>query len=251
MTAPATNELKRAGLSAARDARKQLAAFMSAVGTEEPELGRALSGVVASLFSAEVGDAAKIHECLGRANEGLREILEDPHWQSREDVGKAVSRALALVHPARTALARSLGDDPRFDDSTEPFLLTSSRIKASEPPPDEPERRITPRAELEVEVGLEGDNRFFTGVTGDLSPGGLFVATDTPLMVGTELVLSFVLPDGYRVATDATVAWVRAPRYRPDELPSGMGVRFERLSDADRNAIDHFLKDRPPFRYGD
>ena len=44
MSAAPTNELKRAGLSAARDARKQLAAFMSAVGAEEPELGRALSG---------------------------------------------------------------------------------------------------------------------------------------------------------------------------------------------------------------
>ncbi|MCA9610990.1 MAG: TIGR02266 family protein [Myxococcales bacterium] len=250
MSAAPTNELKRAGLSAARDARKQLAAFMSAVGAEEPELGRALSGVVAALFSAEVGDAPKIHDCLGRASEGLREILEDPHWQSREDVGKAVSRALALVHPARSALARALGDDPRFEDSTQPFLLTPSRIKPSQGP-DEPERRVTPRAELEVEVGLEGENRFFSAVTGDLSPGGLFVATDTPLMVGTELVLSFVLPDGYRVATDATVAWVRAPRYRPDELPSGMGVRFEQLSAEDRKAIDHFLKDRPPFRYGD
>ncbi|MEZ4340351.1 MAG: TIGR02266 family protein [Sandaracinaceae bacterium] len=249
MSAAPTNELKRAGLSAARDARKQLAAFMSAVGAEEPELGRALSGVVAALFSAEVGDAPKIHDCLGRASEGLREILEDPHWQSREDVGKAVSRALALVHPARSALARALGDDPRFEDSTQPFLLTPSRIKPSQPGRARASRHAARRAE--VEVGLEGENRFFSAVTGDLSPGGLFVATDTPLMVGTELVLSFVLPDGYRVATDATVAWVRAPRYRPDELPSGMGVRFEQLSAEDRKAIDHFLKDRPPFRYGD
>lgn len=251
MSANPANELKRAGLAAARDARKQLAAFMSAVGEADPDLGRAVSGVVASLFSAEVGDAEKIHDCLGRANEGLREILEDGRWQTREDVGKAVSRALALVHPARTALARSLGDDPRFDDSTEPFLLSAARIKPATPPADEPERRGAPRAELEVEVGLEGENRFFTGMTGDLSAGGLFVATDTPLMVGTELVLSFVLPDAYRVATDATVTWVRAPRYRPDELPAGMGVRFERLADADRKAIDHFLRDRPPFRYGD
>ncbi len=251
MSAPAQNELRRTGLAAARDARKQLATLMNDVATDEPDLGRALSGVVASLFSAEVGDAAKILECLGRANEALREILDEPRWQNREDVGKAISRALALVHPARTALGRALGDDPRGDDTTEPFLLTASRIKASEPPPDEPERRGAPRAELEVEVGLEGDNRFFSAITGDLSPGGLFVATDTPLMVGTELVLSFVLPDGYRVATDATVAWVRAPRYRPDELPAGMGVKFERLSAADRKALDHFLRDRPPFRYGD
>ncbi|MCB9593429.1 MAG: TIGR02266 family protein [Sandaracinaceae bacterium] len=250
MTSPATSELKRGGLEAARDARQKIAALMSAVATEEPELGKRLSGVVAALFSAEVGDLQKIHDCLSRANEGLREILDEPKWAAREDVAKGVSRALALVHPARSALARELGDDPRFEDSTEPFLLTSSRVKPSSPP-DAHERREALRAELEVEVGLEGANRFYSGVTGDLSAGGLFVATDTPLMVGTELVLSFLLPDGYRIATDAVVAWVRAPRYRPDELPAGMGVRFERLSDTDRNALSHFLKDRPPFRYGD
>ncbi|MBX3269285.1 MAG: TIGR02266 family protein [Sandaracinaceae bacterium] len=250
MSAPSTTELKRAGLAAARDARKQLAELAGAVGVDEPALGRAVSGVVASLFSAEVGDAERVGECLARASEGLNALLEDRAWRHREDVQRGLSRALALVHPAHRALARGLGDPSRVDD-TEPFLLTPSRIKPSQPPPDEAERRGAPRAELEVEVGLEGANRFFTGMTGDLSAGGLFVATDTPLVVGTELVLSFVLPDGYRVATDASVAWVRAPRYRPDELPAGMGVRFERLGDADRHAIEHFLRDRPPFRYGD
>ena len=251
MRSPATNDLERAGLEAARDARREVAALMRSVEDEHPELGKTLSGVVASLFSAEVGDAQKIHDCLERANYGLRRLLDEDRWVTREAIARGLSRSLALVHPARTALARALGADPRRGDGTEPFLLTSARVKPSEPPPGNDERRDARRAELEVDVAFEGDNRFFAGTTGDISRGGLFVATDTPLMVGTELTLSFVLPDAYRIATDATVTWVRAPRYRPDELPAGMGVRFDDLSAADRGALEHYLRDRPPFRYGD
>ncbi len=250
MSTPPTNELERVGLEAARDARREVASLIQAVADEHPELGKTLSGVVASLFSAEVGDAQKIHDCLERASEGLRRLLDDERWVTREAIARGLSRSLAMVHPARTALARELGKDRRTSDGTEPFLLTSARVKTSDPPPGA-ERRDAWRAELEVDVGFEGDNRFYAGTTGDISRGGLFVATDTPLMVGTELTLSFVLPDAYRIATDATVTWVRAPRYRPDELPAGMGVRFDDLSTADRGALEHYLRDRPPFRYGD
>jgi len=250
VSSPAIKELERAGLAAARDARREVAALMHSVESEHPDLSKTLSGVVAALFSAEVGDATKIHECLDRASEELRRLLDEDRWITREAISKAISRSLALLHSARTALARELGEKARIDDSTEPFLLTSSRVKPSEPPAGD-ERRDARRAELEVDVGFEGGNRFYAGTTGDISAGGLFVATDTPLIVGTELTLSFVLPDAYRIATDAKVTWVRAPRYRPDELPSGMGVRFEELSAADRGALEHYLRNDPPFRYGD
>lgn len=250
MTPPPGSELSRGALRAAREARREVAALMHAVESEHPDLAATLSGVVANLFSAEVGaEDDKLLGHLEQASATLGALLADERWITRDAVSKAMSRSLAHLHPARSALARSLGRGDR-DDQTEPFLLTSARVKRSSPP-DGDERRGARRADLEVEVGLEGNNRFYIGITGDISAGGLFVATDTPLLVGTPLVLSFVLPDGYRIATDASVAWVRAPRYRPDELPAGMGVRFEALSDTDRRALAHFLEDRPPFRYGD
>jgi len=251
VTPPIGSELSRGALEAAREARREVAALMRSAESEHPDLAATLSGVVANLFSAEVGgDDGKLLGHLEQANATLRALLDDDRWITREAVSKGISRALAHLHPARSALARSLGRTER-DDQTEPFLLTSARIKPSKPPPDADERRGARRADLEVEVGLEGNNRFYTGITGDISAGGLFVATDTPLLVGTPLVLSFVLPDGYRIATASSVAWVRAPRYRPDELPAGMGVKFEVLSDTDRRALEHFLEARPPFRYGD
>ncbi len=247
MSHPASTERKKGALKAAREARREVAGLMRAIADSQPELGKTLSGVVATLFSAEVGDSKKVHGSLTTASATLGGILEDDHWVVEQRVAKGLSRALAMMHSARHALGRELGIEAKREDATAPFLLTSARAKG----PSESERRRALRSELDVEVGLEGDNRFYTGSTGDISAGGLFVGTDTPLMVGTELVLSFVLPDGYRVATDAVVAWVRAPRYRPDELPSGMGVRFEDLGAPDKNAVEHFLSERPAFRYGD
>lgn len=246
---PALGELKKAGIGAAREARATLAALLDAVGDDHPQLASTLSSVIGALFGAEVADARKLLGSLGEAMGALRAVLDDDRWAADDDVARAISRALALLHSPRAALGAALGDGGGREE-TAPFLLTSARVKPGSPPDDD-ERRDAHRHELEVDVGLSGASRFYTGRTGDLGRGGLFVATDDPLAVGTGLVMSFVLPDGYRVRAEGVVAWVRAPRYRPNELPAGMGVRFERLEERDLHAIRHFLEQRPPFHYGD
>lgn len=240
------DELRRAAVGAARDARALLADLAP---LEDPALAEALPDVVAALFATEIGDAAKVLAALREAAARLRALLDA--CEAGSPAAAALSRALALLHPVQRELGRALDPSGERDDATQPFLLTPARVKPSTPPPGEDERRDELRLELEVDVGLEGDHTFYTGRTGDLSKGGLFVATDEPLPVGTELLLSFVLPDGYRVRADGVVAWVRAPRYRPDELPSGMGIRFVRLPSKHEHAIAHFLSQRPAFRYGD
>ena len=250
-TVTAGADLKRAGIAAAREARALIAELIEGVSDTHPDLAERLTHVVAILFGAEVADARNVYRALKNAMDAVREELDQGRWVDHPTVPTTLSRALAVTHSTKVELGRALGLEPRRADAlreetTAPFLLASNRVKRS----DAPERRAEPRVELEVEVGLSGDTRFFTGQTGDLSQAGLFVATDTPLAVDTELRLSFVLPDGYRVSTDGYVAWVRAPRYRPDELPSGMGVRFEALAERDVRAIGHFLTRRPAFHYG-
>ncbi len=58
---------------------------------------------------------------------------------------------------------------------------------------DGAERRTAERLELSADIGLHSATQFFTGLSGDISRGGLFVATWAPLPLGTEVV-SFVLP---------------------------------------------------------
>lgn len=237
---------RNAGIGAARDARRHIAGLIEVRGEEEPELARSLSTTVGLLFGAEIGDDKKLTAALGESLERLQDLLELPRWKDDEEVARALSRACAMLHPAYVELSRVGGRR----DITQPFLLTPHRIKASDVPPEQ-ERRESDRSEMLMEVGLEGANRFYTGQADDLSRGGVFVATDDPLPVGTEVTLSFVLPDGHRIATAAAVAWVRAPRYRPDALPAGMGVRFRELTPGDVEAIQHTLETRPAFHYGD
>jgi uncharacterized protein (TIGR02266 family) len=240
----ATEERRKAALGAAREARALLADLVERA---DSRLAAVISPIVGALFKAEVGDAPKVLAALDAAMERLRPLADAPLTQPQ--ITRTLSRSMALLYPVRTELARALGMGVR-DEITAPFLLDSTRIKPSSPPTDD-DRREDLRLEIEVDVGIEGDHTFFTGRMGDLSRGGLFVATDDPLPVETELLLSFLLPDGYRVTAEAVVAWIRIPRYRPDELPSGMGIKFVELSEKDAHAIGHFLKLRPAFHYGD
>lgn len=241
-----TRSRREAGIGAARDARRHIAGLIEVRGEDEPELARSLSTTVGLLFGAEIGDNKQLTAALGESLQRLQDLLEAPRWADDDEVARALSRACAMLHPAYVELSRA----GRRRDNTQPFLLTPHRIKASEPPADN-ERRQSTRSEMLMEVGLEGANRFYTGQADDLSRGGVFVATDDPLPVGTEVTLSFVLPDGHRIAAAAAVAWVRAPRYRPDALPAGMGVRFEGLPSEDVQAIQNTLESRPAFHYGD
>lgn len=111
------------------------------------------------------------------------------------------------------------------------------------------DRRDISRAEFSIDVGLHTASQFFAGISGDLSEGGLFVATYTPQPVGSELHLSFVLPGGTAIRTAAIVAWSRLGDGHDDNTEPGMGLRFYGLSDDDRRAIERFLKVRPPMIY--
>jgi uncharacterized protein (TIGR02266 family) len=111
-----------------------------------------------------------------------------------------------------------------------------------------PERRGEERAAFQVDIGLYSATQFFAGVSGDLSEGGLFVATYTPRPVGAEVHVTFVLPAMGGVATSveatAIVAWVRTPDGSGAE--PGMGLRFLSLGASERSAIERFMQLRPP-----
>ncbi len=78
----------------------------------------------------------------------------------------------------------------------------------------------------------------------DLSAGGLYVKTDSPLPVDENLTLRFTLPDQKgMVSCKARVAWVN-PKENPRKpgLPPGMGIQFVELSLEDMKSIRRFLE---------
>jgi uncharacterized protein (TIGR02266 family) len=109
--------------------------------------------------------------------------------------------------------------------------------------------RVHPRVELQVEVSLESEHNFYTGLSSNLSEGGLFVATETPLPLGTRLLVRFAL-EGAGSPIDAVgeVCWLR-PRSR--DFPMGFGMRFLEISAEALARVATFVASRDSIFYED
>ena len=107
---------------------------------------------------------------------------------------------------------------------------------------DEQQRRAA-RVPLEVEVTLEGDHNFFTGVAANISEGGVFIAMGHPPPVGTEVGFELVL-GGERFLVMAVVRWLRDERAASAGAPEGCGVRWVHLEDGAIEAIHRFIDAR-------
>jgi type IV pilus assembly protein PilZ len=84
------------------------------------------------------------------------------------------------------------------------------------------------RLPVAISIAYASDSRFLTDMSDDLSAGGLFIATDAVLDVGTQLELKLKPPGhllGLRLR--GSVAWVSLRGAR-----RGMGIQF--LFDSDR-----------------
>lgn len=99
---------------------------------------------------------------------------------------------------------------------------------------------------MRVEVDLRSEHNFYTGLTQNISSGGLFIATNLLLPVGSRLHVEFTLPDHQpAIESEAEVRWLRdATWLKHVEGEQGMGVRLLSLPDEAQRAIDDFLKAR-------
>jgi uncharacterized protein (TIGR02266 family) len=96
------------------------------------------------------------------------------------------------------------------------------------------EARGAMRAAVYANVDLYSEHNFWTGLSMNMSEGGLFVATHNVVNVGTMLILNIMLPfEQYPVVMLAQVRWTRAYSAQ-DEIPPGLGLQF---IDADAHAL--------------
>jgi hypothetical protein len=105
---------------------------------------------------------------------------------------------------------------------------------------------------------MKGSDRFFVdGVVcrihgtalrvANLSVGGMFVATELPLIAGQIVELELVLRDRSPFAALARVSWVNEPpNLKAPDLPHGAGIQITRIGMADKLALVDFLKRTPP-----
>lgn len=107
---------------------------------------------------------------------------------------------------------------------------------------DVTERRIHPRRSCRTKVVFEdetGDGIFYV-YSEDISMGGMFLASDIPVMVGSLLFLSIKLPPHKRPLR-ATGEVIRRAESSSSKS-GGMGVRFVGLSGFARKRIEEFLE---------
>jgi uncharacterized protein (TIGR02266 family) len=140
---------------------------------------------------------------------------------------------------------------PAPDDDEPPMFAAEERATRLSQPGDialrAPERRNSSRAPWLADLEFAEDAQFFTGLSLDISEGGLFVATYTPIPIGTRLVLCFELPDGTSVEARGEVRWVR-PEAMDGERP-GVGIKFTELPPDVRERIADICARQQPLYF--
>ncbi len=94
------------------------------------------------------------------------------------------------------------------------------------------ERRIEPRAPIELKVEYKKLNTFFADYTKNICKGGTFIRTRKPLDVGTEFVFKLAIPKLREpLSIRGQVRWIKregepSPEGVAADHEPGMGIRF-------------------------
>ena len=102
------------------------------------------------------------------------------------------------------------------------------------------ERRRNRRADMVVCIDYATVDEMFPEFTRDINEGGVFIETEKPKALGTQVTMHFNLPGSEeRIETVGRVVRISAG----DEFsPPGMGIEFDELSDGDREKIDAIVR---------
>lgn len=212
----------RARQTAARKRTEALSAFEAALANLE----KGMVEIEATLGHRETSVAALAREVIR---------LEGEHRARREAQARAMAEEARRAAEARAAGKRA----------SEAAASAGQRPAPAIPPPP-PNRRVYPRYRVELDVTLHSEHNFFTGFTENLSQGGLFIATHEYLPIGTELDLTFRLPNSREIRTRGRVRWIR--EYNPENVGAvpGMGVKFLELRPDDLALVSAFFREREP-----
>ena len=112
---------------------------------------------------------------------------------------------------------------------------------------DPSNRRRFTRIPLSLEVSIRFDdiNSFVSEFSSDLSVGGIFIKTQKPRKVGTEVKLSMNLQNGQKLieATGRVVRVVLAGDAYSGATP-GMAIKFMKLHPESKNIIKQCIEDQ-------
>jgi uncharacterized protein (TIGR02266 family) len=216
-----------------------------------------IAGAIAALFEAEQAGSdldgkASVKHAMGSLSQTMA-LLQD--LKSNHDGIATATTALAQVmsklYPLsqiatlRPSAAGNLASAKTV--ATPAAAEAAARIGAQAKPAAAAPAQHVPREKLEANVGATTESNFFVGFSGEVSEGGVFIATYATLDRGAAVEVLVTLPGNYQFTVPGQVRFVRDPMDMDSE--PGMGVRFEALSNEHRELILRFIRKRPPLFY--
>lgn len=102
--------------------------------------------------------------------------------------------------------------------------------------------RVVPRASVQVAVDIASEHNFWTGITMNISEGGVFVATHRLEPKGASLVVELTLPEDEKpILALAEVRWTRDYTESSD-APPGLGLKFVSIDSSALERIRAFVE---------
>jgi uncharacterized protein (TIGR02266 family) len=106
------------------------------------------------------------------------------------------------------------------------------------------EQRIHPRVEIQIEVNYKNLDLFYKNTVMNISQGGMFIKTDSPLPLGSEIDLEFTLPGQEKTITArGLVVWQhQLTQSTISSQEPGMGIRLKEISQQNLALIRDFVE---------
>jgi uncharacterized protein (TIGR02266 family) len=121
----------------------------------------------------------------------------------------------------------------------------SAQANQPEVRPSEPNKsadRMDHRVPIQLLVDYKAEGHFLFDFCRDLGSGGVFIETNRPLSAGSEIDLTFTIPDSKEtLRTKAKVIWSQSPIQGRNDVNVGMGVQFTQFNDTERRKLDEFV----------
>jgi uncharacterized protein (TIGR02266 family) len=229
------------GAQTARNAREELGKALATL-QQDPKIPQDVMSVasniaqaVGALFEAEKAKEERagkgaVRTALGSLSQTMA-LLQDVK-SGHPGVGVAtatIAGAMSKLHP----------------------LTNIPSMLPGRPPSVPPVASGGPREMVEANVGASSETNFYVGFSGEISEGGVFVATYATLEVGTAVSIHVSLPGGFEFKVPGRVHFVRDPMDMNDDAEPGMGLKFEALPPDHRELILRFVRKRAPMFYDD
>lgn len=245
------------GAQVARGAREELGKALATL-QEDPNtpqdvmsVAQNIAQAVGALFEAEKARDEKVGKvsvrtALGSLSQTMA-LLQDVK-SAHHGVGVAtatIAGAMSKLHPLTAVPSIAPGRPPSAPPAAHGHGHHAIPAAAS------PAIALGPRETVEANLGASSETNFYVGFSGEISEGGVFVATYNTLDVGSLVSVHLSLPGGFEFKVPGHVHFVRDPMDMNDDAEPGMGLRFEALAPDQRELILRFVRKRAPMFYDD